>query len=490
MVSLQVVDTADSFELPPMTKEQGSSFGWADRMFFGWRDGKVFDYGDWAARDLSEMMTRDYKARQIENVQAMPILSAERSMEAVKNDRGEYEWLEAFWDADPLGDGCETDLDTIIDQMTTAFHYRKAFWEIEWGIGGPGDFAGKVIYNKIEWRPQTTCRLMRDPRSGKMMGFEQEAYYTGFGIRDRFYPLQVPAKRAFVYLHGERRDPINGTSDMEIPYWAWKTKQKILFLWFQFLEGVALPRTIVKGPEADKIARGAARVKNSGVLPIETQGAPSSVEIDTLDLSGKGAEQFIEAIKWLDQCATNSVLAGFLDLTQNATTGGAVGVHLSKDASDFYLQTLEAKSREMAKVIRRDLFAPLVRYNFGPRAAIPKFKFEPLNAEDKSDAVAMLTTLLGSRDPALVPDDFVGQLAAQVADYMGMDGTKVEASFVKAAKDAKAAAAKASAQMASQMGQQVAGTAGAVRKAGQLVAQRGRGATIPGINGPQLPRAY
>ena len=85
------------------------------------------------------------------------------------------------------------------------------------------------------------------------------------------WPIRVPRKRAFVYVHGKRLDPLSGTSDLEIAYWCYKTKQKLMFLWFQFLEGVSLPRTIVKANDitvAQQVAGQVSRLKSSGVLPV------------------------------------------------------------------------------------------------------------------------------------------------------------------------------------------------------------------------------
>lgn len=434
-------------------KEQGFEFGWNDRLFYGWQEGRVFDYGDWEARDLHDLLAKDYKARQIESVLCLPIISATHSITPAKKDKGEAEWLSAFFDADPLSSGCRTPLRLVIDQMTSAFSYRRAFFEKVWDVG-TGDFAGKTVYSKLAWRPQTTCRLVRHDRTGEILGFEQDSYHPGAAL-NAVDPIFVKRQNAFIYVHGARRDPINGLSAMDIPYWAYRTKQKVMFLWFQFLEGVSLPRTIVQTQDegsAKQIGRNVAALRNSGVLPVTAPGGPDTVKIQSLDLSGKGAEQFMAAIKWLDSCATNSVLAGFLDLTQAAASGPSGGSWaLSRDASDFYLQTRESDAHEIAYSIRRDLFAPLIRVNFGPNAAIPLFTFEPLNDEDKATSVTLLQTLMQSRDPALIPDEFIGELAQQVADYLGLNGDKVRKAFEETA--AKVEATNAAAAQAAASGQ-------------------------------------
>lgn len=458
LVAAGVGAGSGALPLPQLDVESGSSFGYFDRMFTAFEDGKVFDYSDWKARDMHEMLRADYKSRQLESALSLPFIAAERSIAPVKGDKGEAEWLQAFWDADPISGGCKTTLDEIVDLMTSAISYSKAFFEKVW-TAGTGDFAGKVVYKDVAWRPQTTCQLARSADNGDFAGFRQEPYYIGTSITKGVFPIDIPAKRSFVYIHNKRRDPLNGSSDMEVAYWCWQTKQKILFLWFQFLENVSLPRQVVMANDigtAREMAQELAKLKSSGVIPVAAPQGPSSVSVTSLDVSGKGAEQFQAAATWLDQAAVNAVLAGFLNLTNAEKNGGSYA--LSRDSSDFFLQMEEAKGREMEAAVRKYLFAPLVRYNFGPKAAVPTFKFEPLNDIDKQTGVTLLQAMLTAKGPDFVPDEFVAELIDQVADYIGLDGKKVRAAFKKTAREAqKKAEEQAQAQGMPPAGQAVAG---------------------------------
>jgi hypothetical protein len=473
---LQVVREDDGFDLPRLGAEDGTTFGFFDRWNVGTTpDGKfVTDLADWEARDMHEMLKKDYRAQQIEKVLALPIMSAEYSIQPVQGDKGEAAWLKSYWEADAFMGGCRTSLAQIIGLMTSAFYYKRAYFEKVF-VKGEGPFEGKIVYDDVAWRPQTTCRIMRDAKHGRFRGFEQEGFYIGPNISNAGkWPIQIPQNRAFVYTHGTRRDPLNGVSDMEVAYWAWKTKQKVLMLWFQFLQSVSLPRITVKASDtttATAVAQEIARMKSSGVLPLGVPGGPDSVSIDTLDVSGKGSDQFMHAINWLDTAATDSVLAGFLNLTGAANMthfGGSYA--LSKDASDFFLQSLESKAREMEDQIRSGLFAPLIFHNFGPNAAVPKIKFEPLNDIDKDPAIDLLKTAMAAPPGGPVPTSFVAELAGQVATYLGLDGTKAQEDFKKSF-DAAAAQAQAKALTegggmgATPTGQAVAGMAGAVQAA-------------------------
>ncbi|HEU5117226.1 MAG TPA: hypothetical protein VFT74_11220, partial [Isosphaeraceae bacterium] len=450
MARLQVVREDDGFDLPRLGEEDGTSFGWFDRWNLGTTpDGKyIVDLSDWEARDMHEMLRKDYKAQQIEKVLTLPITSATYSIEPAKGDKGEAEWLQNYWDTDAFSGGCRTSLPQIIGLMTSAFYFKRAYFEKVFAKG-IGDFDGKIVYDDVAWRPQTTCRLMRDPKNGRFKGFEQEAYYLGPEISNpNKWPIQVKASRAFVYTHGTRRDPLNGVSDMEVAFWAYKTKMKILMLWFQFLQGVSLPRTVVKANDqttATQVAREIARMKSSGVLPVAAPGGPDSVGIDLLDMSGKGSDQFREAIDWLDTSAADAVLAGFLNLTGKVNMSHFGGSYaLSKDASDFFLQSLEAKTREMEWQIREQLFAPLIFHNFGRNAAVPRIQFEPLNDIDKESSIDLLKTAMAAPPGGPVPTGFIANLAGQVATYLGMDGEEARDQF-KASFDAAAAQAQAKA---------------------------------------------
>jgi len=493
---LQVVRQEDGFDLPRLDQEDGTSYGWFDRWQVGTTpDGKLLtDFADWEARDLYDMIQKDYKARQIENVLTLPVMSAEYTITPVKGDSGESEWLNNYWNTDPLQGGCRTSLSQIIGLCTSAFFYKRSYFEKVW-TKGVGDFAGKIVYNDVAFRPQTTCRIMREPRTGRYAGFEQEAYYLGPEIsQPKHWPIQIPPNRAFVYTHGTRRDPLNGVSDMEVAFWAWKTKQKILLLWFQFLQSVALPRITVKAQDVETargVAREISRMKGSGVLPVAVPNGPQSVGIDLLDASGKGAEQFKEVIAWLDGCATQSILAGFLDLTSQAASGKG-SYALSNDASDFFLQSLEAKTRELEDQIRLSLFAPLIYHNFGPNAAVPKLQFEPLNDIDKETAVKLLEAGMAAPPGGPVPVSFIAGLAEQVSEYLGLDGAQMKEDFTKSLE----AAAEAARQQAANVpgGQDVAGVAGAVQAAQEAVVRRqladkARGPVNNAPNGKPIRRA-
>jgi hypothetical protein len=154
-----------------------------------------------------------------------------------------------------------------------------------------------------------------------------------------------------------------------------------------------------------------------------------NVEHDIIESSGKGAEQFKTAVGWLDTDSIHSILAGFLDLTRQAASGRG-SYALSQDASDLYMLSRTAVLKEMAATITSWLIGPLVRYNYGPDAAVPRFEFAPLTEEDVEQALGMFKALLsasagqgGAVDK--VPAEFIEELIEKVSKLLDLDTGKV-----------------------------------------------------------------
>lgn len=448
---------------PPMDKEVGFAFDWRDAMFLSWDGGAVFDYQEYESRDLNEMLKKDGKARTLENVLTLPIRQAKSGITPKKGDTGEAEWLNDFVNRSSNLGGMSTPLQLVISQATSAVTHKRAYFEKVFEL----DDDGRVVYKKLAYRPASTCRMLRDPKSGSFRGFEQDPLNIAILGSAQVKPVPIEAQRAFVYIHGIHRDPISGISDLEIAYWCYRTKVKLMFLWFQFLEGQSLPRTIVEASDlgkAQQVAQQVAKLKSSGVLPVSNTGGANSLNIHTVDASGKGAEQFKQALDYLDTMSSNSVLAGFTDLTSMAH-GGRGSMALSKDQTDFFLQARQGVAAELATFIENYVLADLVRYNFGPQGVVPSFDFGPLAEQDKDQTLDLLKSVIVA--PNLnIPDEFVKELALQVAGYLDLDPGEIAKAFESAQFQAQRQAARAG---ANPQGQQVAGLAGAAGAAERVV---------------------
>jgi hypothetical protein len=443
---------------------RGTQFTQHDALFSSWQDGRVLDYAEeWRAHEMRDMLRRYAQGQVVENVLTLPLNQLRYSIKPDKGDRGEYDWLSEKLALQSNQGGMKTPMDLIIGQMTSAVVYKKAYFEKVFAVMGDGHF-----YHEVGMRPASTCSLIRDPATAAFGGFAQEPVTQKQQEKSKGLPIRIDPKYAFVYLHNIKRDPTNGTSDMEIAYWCYKTQQKVLFLFFNWLEMLSQGKTIVEASDlgrAVQIAGQVRQAKGGSVIPIaNTSGANQKVY--NLEAQGTVASHYMDAINYLDHCASKSVLAGFVDLTDAAKSGGSWA--LSKDATDFFLMSRQAMACEMAYFIQNYLLPDPIIYKFGRDAAVPTFEFARLGSNDIDQAVTLLNTTMLAQ-PGTVPLGLVEILAQTVAPALGMDVDKVaaafhDAQFNKERELRQQGAPAAMAQMAG-VGQPIAMAAKAVRGA-------------------------
>lgn len=387
----------------------------------------VFDYATADARKLRQMLRSEGQARKVEQVLTLPIRSAAWEIRAAPGGDAEAAWVkEQFTDR----------LDWVIDQLTTAIVFRKAYFELTFRLDGNG-----VALDSIECRPPGGCEQGHDPTTGGPAGFRQRIAWpagllTGPGgaligvpradlSRAETTPgyVDVPESRSFVFVHGAYREPIEGLSDLDVCYWAWETIKKIQFLWFQFLEQQSLPKLIAYGDDqsqADRNADAIAAAKASGVLGVPRSNDPAAKAFEVIASDGAGAGQFLTAISYLESKMSASVLAGFTDLAALASHSRSQGSYaLSADQSEFFLAARQAVADEMAEAVSRGLFAKLCHLQFGMDCKPPTLNIGPLSKHDKERAVNMLNALIVA--PQFnVPTQLVDLLINSVAGFVGL----------------------------------------------------------------------
>lgn len=405
-------------------------------MFAAFSGGDVFEIGEWRVRDLDSMLSRDGTAKALEQVLTLPIRSAAYTFQAAPGDRGELDLLlEHFADPSeavaagtegsntgPVG-ACAPGLREIIGQMSMASIYRKAFFEKRYVLGEDN----VVRMTDLAWRPPATCEVKRDEHTAKFDGFRQRAwwFFSDPSIAKKRFAkewgknftgyLDIPKSRAFVYIHGRHRNPLIGTSDMDVPYWVYKQKLKLMFLWWQFLENQSLPKIAAYGADPDQAGDNADAIASMRSSAVGGFVRPPSGQklFDIIEASGQGAAQFIQALNFLDNFQTLSVLAGFLNLPSAAMLGRG-SYALSESQTDFFNKSRQGVVYEMQEAFTRDVIAPLIILNFGANAAIPRITSTALSAVDNAQIISVFSQLVSA--PALrVPDQFADMMAEKVA---------------------------------------------------------------------------
>jgi hypothetical protein len=477
--------------------ELGTQFDIGQRLFAYYGSGDVFDYGEWTSRDMKAMFRRDGICSAVEAVLTLPIREADYEIRPAKGDKGEADFVRSVLMTPDTDGGMRTPIQQLVGQITSGQIFRRAFFEKVWKIR---DFDGRIILDKISYRPPATCQARYHSRTGERNGFRQQVWLFGGSLqvsRDQKVPgyVDIPEIRSYVYTHGKHREPMTGVSEMDLSYWCYQTKMKLLYLWYNYLENQALPRVVVYGndqPEANQRSDDIASLKSSGVVGL-VHPADGQKAFDIISTGGTGDTLFSQALGWLEGWQTHSVLAGFMALTGNAT-GGKGSYALSQDQSSFYLKSRQAVAAEIAESISYDIIRPLVLLNFGTGAVYPEWHFGPLQDEQIQALLTMFQTLAAA--PALhIPLTVLDLITERMASILQLDIDQVHQALASTANQraeqlAGAAPPGMPQQAAAGIGALNGGVNAAVGIAQQVAAQRGglpQRPPPPGFGGQQQP---
>lgn len=428
---------------PPVGPELGSAIG-ADRVFGYWSDNRWLTPIAVDDRMVDNMLRLDGRAQTIAQVLTLPMRGVDWSIEPAKGDSGEAEWTRERFTAPADEGGMRTPFPLVISQLTGASLYKRAYFEKVVRL----QTDGTAVWDKLAWRPPASCQLAVSG-SGDPAGFRQRAWKGG-----QFEQVDIPAVRSMVHVNQQHRRPLDGVSDLETAYVLFEYRQKLRFLWYSGLENHALPKAVAKGHTNDQrmlddLALRVATLKSGGVIAI-------GPDDDVTPYPAGTVAEFEQAMNSLASEMAQSVLAGFVDLTSGATGTGSYA--LSKDATDFFLQSRHAALGELETTITHQAFAPLVRWAFGPGGKTPLMRFGSLVQEAAGVAVEMLTALASAPSLTVLPQAFLDELTEKVAALLGLDVAPVRAEIERRVQSRSSPAGQlqegiaAAAQLVSQAG--------------------------------------
>ena len=407
---VELAETEVRDKLP--TGEIGSAAGAYDQIYRAYDDGNVFSVGPATCEDFDTMLRLDGKARTLEQVLTLPLRSAEWSIEPSEGDSGQADFVREALTRPANAGGMTTPLELVIAQMTSAVVNRRAYFEKVFAA-----HEGRVVYHKIRRSPADSCEIRYDKRNYGFKGYSQR-YRSGDDVKE----VKIPAEKAFVYIHGQHRDPLYGISDLDTAWSIFESKQKIRFLWYSALENHTIPKAIAQHSTNDEgeqraFAEKVATLKSGGVVGIGPDQNVTPFE------STSGADAvFREAMAYLDGEMAGSVLAAFTELP----TDGVGSYALSADQSSLFLQSRQGVLTEMGSALTSWIIADLVKWNFGAGASVPRFVFRPLARESADESLDMLKHLASQPTlPPAFPGEFMDLLIEKAADLLGIDRKKV-----------------------------------------------------------------
>ena len=448
------------------------------------------------------MLSRNGMAAAIEQVLTLPVRGAPHTIEPASGDKGEAEFVTSVLLTPNEDGGMTTPVSQLVGQIAEAMMFRRSFFEKTFGLR---ESDGKIIYDKVAYRPPATCQARYNDRTGEPNGFRQQVWLFGGNLmldRKQKVPgyVDIPKVRTYIYTHGKHREPLTGISEMECARWCYETMAKLTYLWLSFLEGMAMQRLVVYGndqPEATARADDISQLRGSGVVglvhPVEGQKT-----FEALPTAADAGAQFAACMTFLENWMASSVLAGFLQLSGAAAKGSRAGggssagsYGMSEDQSSYYLASREAVATEIADSISHDLIRPLVTLNFGADAHFPQWKFGPLQEAMTAVLFSMFGTMAAA--PKLnVPLAFIDALTERMAVILDLDGGQIHDALVSTASQRAEALAgnpppgmppEAAAGLGQLQGIAAAGTGIAA-----AAAARGQGPSSP-AKMPSLPAA-
>lgn len=416
-------------------QELGTQFDLGQRLFAWYGEGDVFDYGEYTARDMKAMFRRDGICSAVESVLTLPIREADFEVVAAKDDKGEADLVRSVILTPDTDGGMSTPAHEMIGQVTSAQIYRRAFFEKVWKIR---ESDGMLVYDKIAFRPPATCQARYNSRTAVPNGFRQQVWLFGGNLmltKEQKVPgyVDIPKVRSFIHTHGKHREPLTGVSEMDVSYWVYQTKMKLLFLWYYFLENHAMQRIIAYGndqPEANVRADDIAQLKGSGVVGL-VHPTTGKKAFEVIPQQTDVGHFFSEAMLFLEGWQTQSVLAGFMGLVSGGT-GGKGAYSLSQDQSAFFLKSRQGVAKEIAESLSFNVLRPLVLLNYGPGAAFPTWRFGPLQDEQIQALLTMFQTMAAA--PALnVPVAVFDLITERMATILQLDLDQVHTALVSTA---------------------------------------------------------
>ena len=173
----------------------------------------------------------------MEQLLSFPIAAAPWEVKGLKGDTGETEFIRQMYMTNEHNGGMKIPIETVVAQMTWAMTIKKVYFEKVFKLSDM-DPKHPYVYDKIAWRPPESCEMALNAANSEILGFRQQPMidhsldgrrtYRQKTDKNGWIPIYGP--RAFVYVHGQWRNPITGISSMQVPYWCWVTKQKIRLL--------------------------------------------------------------------------------------------------------------------------------------------------------------------------------------------------------------------------------------------------------------------
>jgi hypothetical protein len=377
------------------------------------------DFGD----DIYDRMMFDPQVSASVNTLKTGILADGVSVTPAVTDKSDAAHARAQEIADFVAD-CLDDLDPSIDQtlwtLFDALAYGSKVAEQVYALDG-----GQLRLVSLKVKPRRTTAFVVDAYLnivgiiGLMPGQPMPIVSSLLIDRPEEQPNLLPRDKFAILTNWPKDSDPRGTSVLRAAYRPWWDKQQTIPEYLKYLAQFASPSIVATAPEdalpfvpdgdttattaTQQIAAALSAFRNGTYLVL-----PFGTTTQVLTATGEG-QAFMHAFDRFDRQISVAVLHQTL-ATNEAQHQSRAATTVHKDVLDLLI--LLGK-RAGARMLKRDVFRPLVRFNFGEEAAkllTPNASLGDVEAEDLSPRMTAIAQLA---DKGLV---FPSQLPQLFAD--------------------------------------------------------------------------
>jgi len=294
----------------------------------------------------------------------------------------------------------------LLDAILKGYAVSEIMWEIK---------DGKICPAAI---------LSRDPRRFLF----DENYRLRLRTAENYFPGEpMPQNKFIIHRHGGKAGDPYGRGIGSKLYWPVFFKRRGLEFWLVFCEKFGSPTavgTYVPGTptdEQDKLLRIISNIaQNTAVL------VPQGCDLKFLEAVRAGVTTYEQLCRYMDEQISEAVLGETL-----STNIGDAGSYAAANTHNEVREEISSADADLlADTLKRDLFRPIVEFNF-PNAQVPSIRrFVPVPETSKDEAFAKkLDWLSKAAALGMEPED----APAFYAENFGGRWVKVERPAIQSA---------------------------------------------------------
>lgn len=250
-------------------------------------------------------------------------------------------------------------LKALPDAIAKGYSVVEVFWDTT-------SLPWKPI--KYEWCPPQW--FAPDKATGKSLRLKEDGNQDGVELKPNKYIIHEPQLKMGMSLRG---------GIARLVAWAFLYKNYNLKDWASFIETYAQPIRIGrygKSATADDIDVLYRAVANIGTDCAAVLPESMRIEFEQAMNASQNGDLYQKNLEYLDALVSKAVL-GQTMTTDNGSSNSQAQVH-DKVREDIR----DSDAEDLARTIREQLFAPYVRFNYGPDAAVPEFRLVAIKPED------------------------------------------------------------------------------------------------------------